>query len=150
MKALPTVLCNNILKRGDAENIDITPMKLQKLMYYVCRDYVKKTGVSPIDEGFLVWKYGPVLNSVYVEFKRFGANPIKGYAKDTSGNSYKVNEKANPVLSYVLDVVWAKYKRFSGPELSKKTHSPGSGWYRAYTNKRQIISLEDMAHDDSE
>ena len=85
MKALATNLCNNILVRGKEENISITPMKLQKLMYFVCRDYVQATGESPIAEPFEVWKYGPVLPSVYGEFRTFGSKPITEFAKDAMG-----------------------------------------------------------------
>ena len=147
MKAVATNLCNNILVRGQEENIEITPMKLQKLMYYVCRDYVRKTGESPINEQFEVWKYGPVLSSVYGEFKAFGAKPITEYAKDAAGESRKVSESKNPILAGVLDVVWAKFKRLTGPELSVMTHQEGSGWYRAYMDNRDLITVEDMAND---
>lgn len=149
MKAMSTDLCNNILLRGKKENIGISPMKLQKLMYYVCRDYVKQTNHLPISEYFEVWQYGPVLPSVYAEFKSFGSNPITSYAKDATGRSYKVNEDENPILARTLDVVWAKYKRLTGVELSTKTHKPDSGWYRAYMNHRSQITEEDMRNDNS-
>lgn len=150
MKALATNLCNNVLVRGNREDISITPMKLQKLMYYICRDYVKRMGESPISEDFEVWQYGPVLPSVYGEFKAFGSKPITGYAKDAEGQSYQVDEKSNPTLSNVIDIVWAKYKRLSGIDLSKKTHQENSGWYRAYMEDRTKISLEDMKNDTTE
>lgn len=147
MKALATDLCNNILQRGKREKIDVSPMKLQKLMYYVCRDYVHETGQMPISEDFEVWQYGPVLPSVYGEFKSFGAKPITCYAKDASGHSYKVSESENPTLSMIIDVVWAKYKNITGIDLSKKTHQKGSGWYSAYMGGRDKITLEDLMND---
>ena len=56
MKASAQSLCNNILMRAHRESIDVTPMKLQKLLYYVCTKYVQETGISPIMEYFAVWK----------------------------------------------------------------------------------------------
>lgn len=147
MKALATDLCNNILYRGNIENIPISPMKLQKLLYFVCRDYLAETGQMPISEDFEVWQYGPVLQSVYGEFKSFGSNPIKEYAKDASGKSYKVNEEDNPILERVINVVWAKYKKMTGIQLSELTHTQGSGWYRAFMDGRDKISREDMVND---
>lgn len=35
MKASAQSLCNNVLTRALKEKIDVTPMKLQKLLYYV-------------------------------------------------------------------------------------------------------------------
>jgi len=149
VKAIATHLSNNILKRGFDERIAITPMKLQKLLYYVCRDYVQETGESPVFEQFEVWQYGPVLVSVYGEFKSFGSKPIKEYAKDAHGKSYMVSEGKNPNLSRVIDIVWAKHKRRTAIELSKMTHEPGSGWYKAYMEGRAHITLEDMKSDQS-
>ena len=147
MKAIATVLSNNILFRGKKENIKITPMKLQKLLYYVCVKYVKETGEMPISERFEVWQYGPVLPSVYETFRKFGSNPITKYSKDASGYSYLVSESKNPILKETIDIIWGKYKRKTGIELSKMTHQPNSGWYRAFMEHREQITDEDMKND---
>lgn len=147
MKALATNLCNNVLQRGKIEKIPITPMKLQKIMYYICRDYIITTDQMPISEFFEVWQYGPVLPSVYGEFRQFGANPITEYSKDAVGRSQKVSEDDNPILSRTIDIIWAKHKRKTGIELSKMTHEPSSGWYKAFMEGREIISVEDMKND---
>ena len=67
---------NSILQRGFKENIDITPMKLQKLIYLVYKRYYQETGKALFSERFEVWKYGPVLTSVYDEFKKYKSNAI--------------------------------------------------------------------------
>ena len=51
---------NTILKRARNDGIDITPMKLQKMIYIVYKEYLKQTGRSLFPERFEVWKYGPV------------------------------------------------------------------------------------------
>lgn len=150
MRATPTVLCNNILLRSMNDRERISPMKLQKLMYFVCRDYAKKYHLSPITESFEVWQYGPVLPSVYFEFKAFGANPITEFARDALGNAYIVSEKDNPELAEVIDAVWCKYRSKTGIELSRITHRAQSGWYRAYSERRHYITEEDMRRDSTE
>lgn len=150
MKASSTVLCNNILYRGNRDNVKITPMKLQKLMYFVCRDYTKLYGTSPISEQFEVWQYGPVLPSVYSEFKAFGSNPITAYAKDANGNAFMVSESENPSLAGVIDAVWRKHQSKTGIELSRITHKPESGWYQAFTERRTWITEGDMMNDHAE
>lgn len=150
MRASPTVLCNNILLRGMNDHQKITPMKLQKLMYFVCRDYTKRFCASPISEQFEVWRHGPVLPSVYSEFKAFGANPITEFARDALGNAFMVSEKDNPELAEIINAVWAKYRTKTGIELSQITHQPQSAWYRAYLEHRQYITEEDMRIDGAE
>ena len=44
MKASAQNLCNNILIRAHKNKIDVTPMKLQKLLYYICARRVAGMG----------------------------------------------------------------------------------------------------------
>lgn len=147
MKAVATVLSNNILLRAKQEGIKVTPMKLQKLLYYVCVKYVKETGETPISEQFEVWQYGPVIPSVYSEFKPYKADPIEQLAKNAVGKSKVVDENANPLLADSINYVWSRLKNFTGIELGRRTHLKGSGWYAAYQRDDEIITLEDMRDD---
>lgn len=147
MRAAATTLSNNILIRAKKENVDVSPMKLQKLLYYVCVKYAQKTGNLPISEQFEVWKYGPVLSSVYAEFKPFGAKKIESYALNAKSRAMIVNETMNPTLKSCIDYVWNKLKGYSAVELSERTHQKGSGWYTAFQQNRTIITTEDMVHD---
>lgn len=147
MKAIATILSNNILVRGRREHVPITPMKLQKLLYYICVKYVKTGGEYPLSELFEVWQYGPVIPSVYSEFKPFRANPITTLAKDAKGGARVVDEDANPNLTDCINYVWSRYKNLSGIELAKMTHQPGSGWYAAFQGYRETIGVEEMRND---
>lgn len=122
-------------------------MKLQKLLYYVCVKYIKETGILPILEYFAVWKYGPVIPSIYTEFKPFGSSPIKGYAYNAKKQSTIVDEDANPLLKSCIDYIWHKFKTCNGTELAKRTHQKGSGWYSAFQKGNEIISTEEMKND---
>lgn len=53
----------------------LTPLKLQNL-YYVSTTYLKETGNFLFNESFEKWQYGPVVTSVYHNFKGFGINHI--------------------------------------------------------------------------
>lgn len=147
MSMSPTVVCNNILKRGFADGRDVTPMKLQKLMYFVACEYAKRTGKEMLSEDFGVWQYGPVLRTVYDEFKSYGKRPITQYAKDASGRSYAIDESTAPNLRDSIDYIWSKYRDLSGIALSQITHQDGSGWSRAFCERRPKITLDDMKAD---
>ncbi|MEB4800561.1 DUF4065 domain-containing protein [Acinetobacter soli] len=54
----------------------LTPLKLHKILYYVSTTYVKETGYLLFDESFEKWQYGPVVKSVYHNFKNFGISHI--------------------------------------------------------------------------
>lgn len=144
-----SIVCNTILRRGFNEHIDITPMKLQKLVYLTCSEYAKLTDRALIDEDFAVWQYGPVLPSVYHEFKSYGAAPIRQYAKDAEGRAQAINEDSMPSLKKAIEAIWSRYKNFSGAELSRITHQNGSGWSHAYNHENSRISFQEMKDDNA-
>ncbi|QQR04943.1 hypothetical protein [Flavonifractor phage Chenonceau] len=147
MPMSPTVVCNNILKRAFTEGISVTPMKLQKLLYFVSCEYAKQARKELFSESFGVWQYGPVLRTVYDEFRSYGGSPIKSYAKDADGNSYAIDEDTAPNLKRAINRVWDTYKNYSGVALSKITHEDGSGWSHAYCQHRDRITYDDMRDD---
>ena len=139
---------NNILKRAFAENIDITPMKLQKLIYCVYKEYYKKTQRALFDERFEAWKYGPVLRSVYDSFKYCGANAIKKYHTDSKGEAFCVSEVNSSIFLESLDKVWKKYKNYDGLVLSAFTHAPNTAWRKAIDSKRAYLKDEDILQEE--
>lgn len=57
-------IANAILYKGFNEGVDITPMKLQGLLYLTYKEFYKRTNILLFDEKFEVWMYGPVVRSV--------------------------------------------------------------------------------------
>jgi len=147
MPMSPLVLCNNILRRGYEDGVSISPMKLQKLLYYVSVEYSKATGQKLFSEDFYVWKYGPVMPVVYNYFKPYSGKEIKEYSKDASGNASAYDESSSAVLRRVLDRVWHDLGRLSAVAVSEMTHKSDSGWCKAYFDSRDTITLEDMKAD---
>ena len=97
---------NNILKRGFDDDIDITPMKLQKMLYFVYRKYLQETGKSLFNERFETWKYGPVLSSVYYGFKKYGSNSIRDYYRPKGQRGYyAVNEETSLIRSLMFGCI---------------------------------------------
>src|SRR5215510_7158653 len=54
----------------------LTPMKLQKLVYFAHGWSLALTGVPLIKDAVEAWRYGPVIPALYHEFKHNGARPI--------------------------------------------------------------------------
>lgn len=73
---------DHILAVARENQIEVTNLSLQKIMYFVIRN---STGVIDMEvqneiynEPFLVWRYGPVVESQYERFSMFGSDPIRG------------------------------------------------------------------------
>lgn len=142
----PVFVANNFLRRGMAENVGITPLKLQKLVYFLYREYLKRTNEQLFSERFETWKFGPVVPSIYAEFSSYGSNEIKTYASDSKGKSYIVTETG--VFKECLDKVWGIYGRYSGETLSALTHKDGTAWSKAKDNKQKYLEIEDIRNEE--
>lgn len=63
---------NNVLRQRK-----LTPLKLQKLLYYVQVNYLVNNNGEPLfSEPIQKWQYGPVVPNVYFEFKDNGISHI--------------------------------------------------------------------------
>lgn len=128
-------VANTLLTRAKELGInDITPMKLQKLIYYSHGWYLAFLEMPLIKEEIQAWKYGPVIQDIYSEFKDCGMAQIDRLATEISFENGDLelfrpivddtDEDAIKILSEVLRV----YGKFTSVQLSNMTHSDGTPW----------------------
>lgn len=139
------MVANNFIMRALNEKISLTPMKLQKLIYFLYKDYLKATDERLFTDQFEAWQYGPVLTSVYDEFKGFGANSITRFARDSLGDVYTALEEGD--FKICFERIWERYKYCSGWELSKMTHADGTAWSEAIKNNYYYLRDEDIKNE---
>jgi uncharacterized phage-associated protein len=140
----PLVISNELIRKAQNEKIKLTPLKLQKLLFLVYGRYYSEQNARIFLEPFCVWKYGPVLESVYYEFQGFGGYAITEYAKDAKGDAYFINDDNpdNNALFTSLANTWNRYKNESANVLVGITHSEPSPWTRANNEHMLIIPDE--------
>ena len=112
----------------------ITPMKLQKLIYFAHGWCLAITGKPLIMESVQAWPYGPVIRSIYDQYKKYGANAIP-FDDDCDLNSIKEDASATSIL----DKVWHVYGRLGAYQLSNMTHELGTPWQQARGNCQDKI-----------
>lgn len=62
---------------NSTQNRNLTPLKLQKILYYVQANHLARNhGIPLFIDPIEKWQYGPVVPAVYHEFKDFGINHI--------------------------------------------------------------------------
>ena len=129
MPLSPSTVANFFLEAGHRENVPVTPLMLQKLVYFAHGWYVGFTGEPLIDQPVEAWKYGPVVPSLYHEFKDFGNSPITRL----SSSSAILPELARDVLAAkpLLERVWKTYSKYTASQLSALSHHPNGPWARA-------------------
>jgi uncharacterized phage-associated protein len=92
----------------------ITPMKLQKLLYYV-KAWGLVAGTELIVSDFKKWEYGPVQPQIYAEFNGYGKSPIPI-------NNLDVPLHLKGVAKELTDFISESYASFHAVTLSKLTH----------------------------
>ena len=65
------------LSKIDVESGEvITPLKLQKLVYYAQAWFLALFARPLFNDSFEAWKHGPVVRKLYFHYKEFGFNPL--------------------------------------------------------------------------
>lgn len=138
------IVANTILRLSFESVTPISPMKLQKLMYFVYKYHLKTYNRKLFNEPFEKWKYGPVLCSIYYEFNSYGANYINKFARDAQGEVkvLDMNQKSDAARS--ISVVWKTYSSYTAAKLSELTHQKGSAWDKANVSTGYILKDEDI------
>lgn len=113
-KYKPLEIAKWFVNRVDRESgDDMTPLKLQKLMYYAQSWWLANYNESLFEEDMQAWTHGPVVPSVYQEYKSNGYSPID----KIENYSFPYNE-----IEDYLDKVYTTYARHSAKRLEKQTH----------------------------
>lgn len=98
---------------------EVTPLALQKLLYYAQGIYLATYDAPLFEEDCQAWGHGPVYETVYGMFRDFKYNPIddERFAVLRGQYSYLKSEAV-----VVLDVVLGSFGQYSGKTLESITH----------------------------
>ncbi len=100
-----------------SNSVDITPLALQKLLYFAQGFYKAFTGEYLFHNNCEAWVHGPVFRSVYYKYKDHGYNPIEE-------EDYEYGEiKLTTVERELLDSIIRNFGCYSGKVLEKMTHA---------------------------
>lgn len=127
-------IANKIISKTDLEHGDtISNLKLQKMMYYQQGFHLAYFGTPLFDEDIVAWQYGPVVPSVYKEYKSFESNSIS-----TSKEGISLSDDEEDLFNNVYE----EYNQFSAVALMKMTHEE-TPWKTTEINS--VISRDKMA-----
>ena len=109
-------------------------MKLQKIVFFLHADFLVNYSRPLIKQEFEAWDHGPVIPSLYSEFKAFKGEAITGRAKAFDPIEAKTTTAScNLDLSDVQKIreLYDFYKRLSAYELSRRSHDFDGVWRQA-------------------
>lgn len=128
-------IAKKILAKGTESEDLISNMKLQKLLYYMQGFYLAYFDRPLFKENIESWMYGPVVPSVYKEFKSFGNNGIE-FKGDVISLQSAIEEN-------LFNEVFRIYSKYSASGLMEMTHSE-TPWKSTKAGVGNVISLELM------
>lgn len=135
---------NTIVHQAKKESISLSPMKLQKILYFLYKEYYKEFNQALFPERFEAWMYGPVVSDVYYAYQKRRKKNITEYMQDAGGNLKRITLDSSPDFQRVFIDVWDRCKCYSGIELSKLTHSQDSAWTKAVTSNKAFLDDDDI------
>lgn len=131
-------VANWFLDRQSREVTAVPPidqMKIQKLVFYAHAWWLALRGDALFDDDVYAWPWGPVVQSIYGEFRDFGREPIgdkRAMVLEPAANAWTFNFK-RPVappqdVQEFLEQIWNLHKGLTGIQLSNATHAVGEPW----------------------
>ena len=127
-------VANYFLSQSEPEYGDyISNLKLQKLLYYAQGASLAITGKPLFDEDILNWEHGPVVYSVWTQFRDNGASAIQR-PDEFDGSIF--SEEQREILNDVAEV----FGQFSAWKLRSMTHEE-KPWK---TTKRNEVIPKDL------
>jgi len=125
IKLSPSDIAKYFLYRAVQDGELISPLKMQKLVYYAYSWTLVKNKKKLFDEKIEAWPVGPVIPSLYRELKNYGSAPI-----DQNYLGVKTKKELSAIFSkfpkdikVTLDEVYNSYMTKTAFELVTLTHS---------------------------
>ena len=124
----PIAIANYFIKKSFEDGTELTPMKLLKLVYIAHGWHLGLTEEPLVGERVEAWKYGPVIPSVYNEYKSYGNRSISKLAYRFNEGGQFMSPLPDEATTPFLDEIWEVYKIYNGLQLSTLTHQTGTPW----------------------
>ena len=134
-------VARHILHKAQEKGFRLDPMQLQKMLYF-SHGWMLGLCERPLfSEPVEAWPYGPVVESVYHEFKAYGSGDLPdSEARQCDG----LDESINKIIDQVISI----YGKYSGPILSGMTHEKESPWEQTYKSGYRSVSISNaVIHD---
>lgn len=124
-----------IFKSWEETGIGIRPLKLIKMVYYAHGWYLALAGKSLINEKVIIGDYGPIIDSIYLEYNNSRNKSIK--KANVYFESYnKIDDKDILFLNKIFDV----YSKYTDLQLATLAHQKDTPWFQKKINKGSELS----------
>lgn len=137
------VIANAILDLSERRGQTVSVMKLLKLLYFAYGWFLVSTDRQLFHSPIEAWKHGPVIRSVWDEFRQERDAISKRATILNLATGEREIAKANLGLAelQLLEQVIDSYAGYSAWGLSDLTHEVGSPWHDVWHSNDQSANL---------
>lgn len=129
-----------IVERCAEKGTPVSNLQLQKILYYVQLNFLRKFDTCAFSDEIQAWRHGPVVREVYYKYNVFGRHAIIPKIIQTTKNIFL--EKDRDLIDKVTDACM----RLDLWELVERSHKVGGPWHQSFDGDfDKIISKEVMA-----
>ena len=119
-------IANFFIVKALEEKIQLTPMQLLSVVYFAHGWFLGNHGKPLIRDQIQAWHYGPVIPYLYHMTKHLGPKPLKRLIHHEFATTQE--ELLPEDAQNFLNLVWQKYRGYSGVELAHLSHLPAAPW----------------------
>lgn len=131
-------VANFTLDFCDAKGREISNLSLQKIVYFCHVWSLIELRRPLVKHLFEAWQFGPVLQYLYREFKKFEDRPISGRATKSDPSTgakdivaYDFDGETEELLQRVVDF----YSRLRASDLVALSHAKGGPWDEVWNHR---------------
>ena len=136
-------LAKYVVSKCIKDKCQISNLQLQKILYYIQREFLQRLGKPAFTENIEAWPFGPVVPEVYYEFCGAGAMPISLCPELEESFMQLLTEENRRIIDSIIES-----KRKLNPwDMVSETHKPGGAWdsvYRGGYGNRSTISRKQI------
>lgn len=147
-KFIAKIMADRFLKGTDVARYILTKiscshLKLEKLCYLCYADYLCKAGKRLFEDKIYAFRYGPVVGTVYENYKKYGDLEIDEYEKIIEKQERlelpwesRISFAENGIEKVKsINETLEKYGKLPAWELVQITHNEGTPWEHVYKEK---------------
>lgn len=113
-----------IVAKCSKDSVPISNLQLQKILYYLQKEFLQKYKRALFSEDIEAWPFGPVVQDVYYYFCGFGSFPISYFQKSKTVISAEDLSIMNKII--------VEKRKLNPWVMVDDTHAKGKAWDLVY------------------
>lgn len=128
------IIAKYIIRKSDEDGYPVSNLQLQKILYYIQREFLQKKSEPLFDEDFEAWQFGPVVPAVYWKYCGSAALPLNIYDKN------EIIDIGASAKSFINKIVEEKEKLNPWTMVSD-LHKPERAWSIIFNNGQGLYDV---------